>query len=242
MAQSLKLLVRSISSHKNLLLAKRVPIFPSRNGSNSCFLCGNTKQLKTPPAKVLQSGQPRILSLNNLCRFSSTSSPPNSSDENVDKKIYQGSLVSQVKSIKYFTIGTSIMGCIIQPVIWTRFIEMYGAGTTYTMASFIGFFTIVTPLLIHYITKKYVTDMYYNSETETYTAVTLSFLNGRVETKFKQEDVFRPDMLGMFESFRVNGKPLLVDSSLFFNPEDYGKLMGYDKPIDFTYFEDKEKK
>jgi hypothetical protein len=48
-------------------------------------------------------------------------------------------------------------------------------------------------------------------------------------------------MLGMFESFRINGKPLFVDPSQFPNQVDYVKLMGYDKPMDFTYYEDKEK-
>lgn len=36
----------------------------------------------------------------------------------------------------------------------------------------------------------------------------------------------------MFTSFLVKGIPLFVDPRLFPNPEHYGRIMGYDKPID----------
>jgi transmembrane protein 70, mitochondrial len=61
------------------------------------------------------------------------------------------------------------------------------------------------------------------------------------QTVFKQEEVVKPEMLGLFESFRVRGKSMFVDPALFKDPKDYIRLMGYDKPMDFTYYEDKEK-
>lgn len=41
--------------------------------------------------------------------------------------------------------------------------------------SFIGFFTFITPILLHFITKKYITHLTYNEKTETYTATTVNF-------------------------------------------------------------------
>ncbi|XP_065342716.1 transmembrane protein 70 homolog, mitochondrial [Cloeon dipterum] len=199
--------------------------FPRGLAKNSCFFCTSLRQ-------------PSIVSSSNKLHCNTFSTKVG---DGKDEKIYQGGLVPHVRRIKYFTLSTSVLGVAVQPVIWTKFLAKVGAGMAYSMLTFVSFFTIVTPLLIHYVTKKYVAEMYYNPDTQTYTAITFSFFNGRVETKFKQEDVFMPDMLGIFESFRVNNKPLLVDSSQFREPKDYGKLMGFDKPIDFTYYEDKEK-
>ena len=42
------------------------------------------------------------------------------------------------------------------------------------MGAFMSLFTFATPLLVHYVSKKYVTEMYYNRMTDTYTAITYS--------------------------------------------------------------------
>lgn len=49
------------------------------------------------------------------------------------------------------------------------------AGMLVAVGSFVGFFTFVTPLLIHWITKKYVTSLEYDPERDVYSATTLSF-------------------------------------------------------------------
>lgn len=59
-----------------------------------------------------------------------------------------------------------------------------------------------------------------------------------LQIKFSVEDVKVPDILGMFTTFEVKGMPLFVDPSMFSNPTHYGKLMGYDKPIDFKLYEE----
>lgn len=41
--------------------------------------------------------------------------------------------------------------------------------------TFIGFFTFVTPMLLHFITKKYVTHLDFKPDTQTYVASTLNF-------------------------------------------------------------------
>ena len=42
--------------------------------------------------------------------------------------------------------------------------------------AFLSFFTFATPMLIHWVSKKYVTEMLYNRIENTYTAVTYTFL------------------------------------------------------------------
>ena len=46
---------------------------------------------------------------------------------------------------------------------------MAGAG------AFLSFFTLATPILIHHISKKYVTQLNYNKLEDTYTAITYNF-------------------------------------------------------------------
>lgn len=46
----------------------------------------------------------------------------------------------------------------------------------------------------------------------------------------------------MFTSFLVKNKPLFVDPRMFSDLEHYGRLMGYDKPIDFHLGDEEKEK
>ena len=35
----------------------------------------------------------------------------------------------------------------------------------------------------------------------------------------------------MFTTFKANGKPLFVDGGEFYEPTHFGKIIGYDKPL-----------
>lgn len=108
----------------------------------------------------------------------------------------------------------------------------------------VGFFTFVTPFLLHVITKRYVTELFYDPKTREYTAVIITFFLVKKQIKFRVEDVTVPEIPGMFTSFLVKpksgrGKPiaLFVDPKLFDDPTHYVKIMGFDKPIDFKFEE-----
>lgn len=62
------------------------------------------------------------------------------------------------------------------------------------------------------------------------------YLKFRLQIKFSVEDVKVPDVPGMFTTFEVKGMSLFVDPTLFSDSTHYGKLMGYDKPIDFKLY------
>lgn len=100
------------------------------------------------------------------------------------------------------------------------------------MIGVVGFFTFVTPLLLHFVTKKYVTSLTFDPDKETYTAETLTFFLTKRKIEFTPDDVKVPDVPGMFTSMLVKGIPLFVDPRAFPNPDHYIKIMGYDKPID----------
>lgn len=106
---------------------------------------------------------------------------------------------------------------------------------------------------MHLVTKKYITHLEYNAETDNYIAKTVNFLcmtkevdyiikidfmnvfvqNILFQTEFKPEEVKVPDVPGLFTTFFAKGKALFLDPRLFDQPEHYAKIMGFDKPIDF---------
>lgn len=158
--------------------------------------------------------------------FASKASP----DEEL---IYTGSLAPRMKAVKVFSLTTSLTGLAAQPILMEQGMKIGGTGMAVAICTVAGFFTFVTPLLLHFITKKYVTELHYNPKTEEYTATTISILLYKIKTKFRPSDVVVPEVPGMFTSFKVKDKALFLEPTLFDNTEHYIKIMGYDKPIDF---------
>ncbi|XP_073837600.1 transmembrane protein 70 homolog, mitochondrial [Musca autumnalis] len=149
------------------------------------------------------------------------------------QRVYYGSLAPRMKAVKIFSLTTSLAGLAAQPILLEQGMKMGGTGMAVFLCGFAGFFTFVTPFMLHFITKKYVTEIHYNPQTDEYVATTISIILQKIKTKFRPSDVKVPEVPGMFTSFLVDGRPLFVDPALFDDPEHYVRIMGYDKPIDF---------
>lgn len=63
-----------------------------------------------------------------------------------------------------------------------------------------------------------------------------------LQIHFTVDDVKVPEVPGMFTSFLVKNQPLFVDPHMFKELEHYGRLMGYDKPVDFHLGKEEEQK
>lgn len=156
------------------------------------------------------------------------------------KTFVLGTLTPNIKSVKVFSLSTSVMGLVAQPVLIAQAAKLgSSAPVTFAVCSFVGFFTFVTPFLLHVVTKRYVTELHYDPVTKEYIATIISFFLIKQEVTFKVEDVHVPEIPGMFTSFLVTPKgskkpvALFVEPKLFEDPTHYVKIMGYDKPIDF---------
>merc|ERR1711944_339370 len=135
-----------------------------------------------------------------------------------DETIYQGILTTQLKLVKGFSLMTSAIGLSCQPILlWNM--QQNGANVALALGAgtFLSFFTFATPILIHHVSKKYVTELNYNKLEDTYTAITYSLFLRKKEIKFKLQDVYVPDIPGMFTTFKANGKPLFVMVENFMN-------------------------
>lgn len=122
-----------------------------------------------------------------------------------DETIYQGILSTQIKLVKGFSLMTSAIGMSCQPLLFYHM--QNGANTAIAIGAgaFLSFFTFATPLLIHTISKKYVTELNYNKLEDTYTAITYSLFLRRKEVKSPFFDVKSRVGLGprVFENPRL---------------------------------------
>lgn len=145
--------------------------------------------------------------------------------------------------MKCFSYSTSVISLALLPYIFAQNNIIFGSLPLQILFyGIIGSFTVITPALLHFITKGYVVRLYHEATTDTYKAITYNVVLLETSTVFHQNDVKIPDSTHVFTTFYAKTKSLLVNPRLFTNPEDYNHLMGYDKPFTFDMEEDSEKK
>ncbi|XP_041978459.1 transmembrane protein 70 homolog, mitochondrial [Aricia agestis] len=176
------------------------------------------------------SSNPKVL---NTCKVNIRQLSSKTGEDNKLECIYYGPLKPQIRAVKIFSITSSFAGLIAQPIIINEASKIGSTSLLVALCSVVGFFTFVTPLLLHFITKKYVTEIHYDPETSTYKATYINFFIAPVTIDFKAEDVVVPDIPGMFTTMLAKGKPLFIEARHFSDPIYYAKIMGYDKPLDF---------
>lgn len=145
--------------------------------------------------------------------------------------------------VKCFSYSTSLISLAFLPYIFAQNNVIFGSLPLQILFyGTIGSFTVITPALLHFLTKGYVIRLYHEARTDTYKAVTYSVVLSETSTVFHQNDVKIPNSTHVFTTFYAKTKSLLVNPALFPNPEDYNHLMGYDKPFTFDLEEASEKK
>nr|XP_057917936.1 transmembrane protein 70, mitochondrial [Doryrhamphus excisus] len=156
--------------------------------------------------------------------------------------IYTGSLGSAVRGVKIFSYSTSGASLFLMPqILFKTGLGVQSLAVQVAFCGVIGFFTFLTPVLLHLITKGYVIRLYHNADRDAYTAITYSVFLTEHRTVFHQKHVRIPSVSKMFTTFYANDTGLLVNPDLFPLPQDYNHLMGYDKPFTFS-MEDTDRK
>lgn len=157
--------------------------------------------------------------------------------------IYTGNLARTVFGVKCFSYSTSVISLAFLPYIFAQNNIVFGSLPLQILFyGIIGSFTVITPVLLHFVTKGYVIRLYHEATTDTYKAITYNVVLSETSTVFHQSDVKIPNSAHVFTTFYAKTKSLLVNPSLFSNPKDYDHLMGYDKPFTFNMEEISEKK
>lgn len=135
-----------------------------------------------------------------------------------DREIYNGILSTQIKLVKGFSLTTSCIGLACQPVLLS-YSSHANAAIILGAGAFLSFFTFATPLLIHTISKKYVTKLYYNQVGQSsdfpprlvvkislkvedkYTAVVYNLLLRPKKIEFKLDEVDVPEVSPTFDLY-----------------------------------------
>lgn len=131
----------------------------------------------------------------------------------------------------YTTSGASLF--LMPQILFKTGVGVQSVALQAAFCGIIGFFTFLTPVLLHFITKGYVIRLYHNPDMDTYTAITYSVFLTEKKTVFHQKEVRIPAVSKMFTTFYADKSGLLVNPDLFLFAQDYNHLMGYDKPFSF---------
>uniref|UniRef100_A0A914BVT1 Uncharacterized protein n=1 Tax=Acrobeloides nanus TaxID=290746 RepID=A0A914BVT1_9BILA len=97
-----------------------------------------------------------------------------------------------IKRAKIISLSSSALGAAVIPIFTAKLTsntDNLGVVAFAIMCDiFIGLFTF-TPLLLHFLTKRYVVNLYYNKGSQTFTTVHYNFFFQKRALRFKQEDV-----------------------------------------------------
>lgn len=227
--------MRGLRPSVNTIFVRNIQIKAPLCGKSSCltrwgglFLL-RWPLVRKPSSKVqFRYTQPRCL----LSRYLSTSaSLPSESG----KLIYTGSLCKAIIGVKMFSYTSSACSlCLMPHILFKTGLATQGLAAQAFFLTVVGCFTFVTPVLLHLFTKGYVVRLFYDTETDSYTAVTYSALLMERRTAFGQAEVSVPAVSKIFTSFYAGKVGLMVNPDLFQLPSDYNHLMGYDRPFSFN--------
>lgn len=157
-----------------------------------------------------------------------------SENSSLGELVYKGRVAKGLRALKIFSLSTSAIGLLAQPYLLITYQNMPLVAALPIFAT-LNCFVFVNPLLIHYIAKKYVTHLYFNSDTKVFTATILTFFARQENISFTAADVTVPDVPNMFAMLTVRGRPLFVHEDDFTSIEVYKHLMGFDRPLKFLH-------
>lgn len=146
--------------------------------------------------------------------------------------IYTGTLARHVRIVKVFSLSTSVIGISLQPFIYQK-LSALPVVLAVAVGGFASFFIYLTPVLLHLVSKRYVTEMTLDPVSKEYTATTYTFFLRKKIHRFTVDDVTVPNVSGLFTSLRVHGVPLFIDRDLFTNQSYFVELFKFNDPLDW---------
>ncbi|XP_054164400.1 transmembrane protein 70 homolog, mitochondrial-like [Oppia nitens] len=162
-----------------------------------------------------------------------------------DCLIYSGpdNMVKLIKTIKLFSISTTVLAGGVQPFIIQQILATNSSAFAVGFAGMTSAGILLSPLVLNWFTRRYVTRLYYNYDTQRFTAWTLNLFCRPISQQYSSADVSIPEALGMFTSYTVNTgaakgrptkRPFFVDPEFVTDLDAYKVMLGYDRPLDIT--------
>ena len=140
--------------------------------------------------------------------------------------VYKGPLRSAVRAVKVFSLSTCTIALVGAPVL-----VMMGNPTVpligrVLMTSFVMAVGISTTLILHWLMKGYVIEMYFDPKSEKLRVYTLTMLASRRCRTFHLSEAGPPESLAAFSTFQAQGKSYFMHTEVMENKELLGKILG----------------
>lgn len=137
------------------------------------------------------------------------------------KLVYTGPLNGAVRAIKMFSLSTAVASLLGSPVL-----VVYGSAAVpfaarVAMSSIVLAIGLSTTLILHWIAKAYVTQLFYNPATQSVAAHTLNLFGRTKRNEFQVSEARPPTQLTAFTTFQARGKSYFLHSE---GLEDKGLL------------------
>ncbi|CAL8106647.1 unnamed protein product [Calicophoron daubneyi] len=129
---------------------------------------------------------------------------------------------------KTFSLFSSAVVLAVQPFLISKCSQ---SGAFIAAAVFGCGFGVVTPLLLHILTRSHVSEMYFDDSTGTYTAYTRGIFLNRKRIQFSAEEVVRMPPGLLMANLSVRGIPLFLSEADFIDVDAFKTLMAFDKPM-----------
>lgn len=194
--------------NRRLLVSSRDLLHTSWKPPSTCRTCAQSSDRKPVHSNTGSGGQ----------------------EDRTSQLVYEGSLTRTVRGVKLFSLSTSSLGLAIQVMVYLKMShESQSASWVLVFGGSIATIVLMSPLLLHYMTKRYVTRVYFEPESRTFTTWSLTLFNRKRVTTFKAEDVVLPSVRSPFTTFTVAGRPFFIDPLSFKDIAIFEHLVGYDK-------------
>lgn len=141
------------------------------------------------------------------------------------KLIYEGKLADRILYLKGLSIVSSL------GLAGSYKYAIAKKGLTAAMAGVGVAFTpfLLSPLIISWFFKRYVTKLYYNPEDDSFTAHHYGLLLKQKSCTFNKDEVQRSDLSSMLNTFKVGRKPFFVHDEDLVDAESvniYKRMVG----------------
>ncbi|CAF0819282.1 unnamed protein product [Adineta steineri] len=153
------------------------------------------------------------------------------------KLVYTGKLDKPFRAAKSLSLASSLGGAICYPIMLPKILAETSSifmAIGYTIIS--ATFVLLTPSLLQFISKRYLTSLYYHEQRDEFTGFYKNFFMMERQIKFRPEDVQVPPITGMFTSMLIKNQPFFINHDDFYDKPILMKMLGYDKEFDFSKY------
>lgn len=171
-----------------------------------------------------------------------TATKSKSGDEgNNFELVYRGPLRSAVRAVKVFSLTTCAAALVGGPVLVTMgnpSVPLLGRAL---MTAFVMTIGVSTTLILHWLMKGYVINMYFDPKSENLRVYTLTMFAGKRCHTFHLSEAGPPENIAAFSTFQAKGKSFFMHTEVMENKELLGKILGpYMKLEDKEFWEQNE--